>query len=132
MGQTESRKHIQTNKWPSRTKYQCISRDFTLDVITQEIYDSNHRCRICKAKGGLLDLAIIHIYPASTKPTDQRSGGNPIYRDNDSYVSSANNALCVCCKHFAELQTKRGLQKYTVEYLQSLKSKPNLSKSIVH
>ena len=124
MGQSQSVNSLRTTKRPNKSKYQCISRHFTIDVITQELYASKHRCRACGLTVGLMDMdamGVMHIYPASTKPQHQRCGGDPIRRDNDSFVSSFENALCVCLFHYGEFESKKGLQKYSVEYLQGLK-----------
>ena len=100
-------------------------REFCKEIRQGERTLANNACRICGLSKEAEWLQHAHIYTMSTHPQWERIGSNPIRWHNDSYVNSESNCIALCQTHHAKIDSEVGLQKVSVQYLESLKQDPN-------
>ena len=96
-------------------------REFSSEVRQREKNSANYACRMCGIHKTLSPLQTAHIYTLSLNPNWERSGSNSKKWHSDQYVSSYENCLLLCTHHHHKIDSKEGLKKCTVEYLESLK-----------
>ena len=101
------------------------NREFCKEIRQGERASANNACRICGLSKEVEWLQHAHIYTLSTHPKWERIGSNPIKWQNDSYVNSESNCIALCQTHHGKIDSQLGLQKVSVQYLESLKSDPN-------
>lgn len=98
------------------------NREFSADVRKAERTAAGSACRICGKSKDSEWLQHAHIYTLSLYPKWQRAGSNQKTWENDRYVSSVDNCLALCKTHHGKIDSELGLQKVTVQYLESLKT----------
>lgn len=101
------------------------NREFNAETRNQERIAANKACRICGKKENLEWLQCAHIYTLSINQKWERAGGDAKKWYNDNYVKSIDNCVLLCKTHHTRIDSKLGLQKVDVEYLESLKTDVN-------
>ena len=97
-------------------------REFSKETRKAERVAANGACRICGKTRELEVLQSAHIYTHSLNSHWERAGSDSKKWHDDNYVSSEANCLLLCKPHHGKIDSQRGLQICTVEYLESLKS----------
>lgn len=98
------------------------NREFSAEVRKDERIAAGNACRICGKSKDLEWLQHAHIYTLSFHPKWERTGSDARKWHNDYYVSSYDNCLALCKTHHGKIDSELGLQKITVQYLESLKT----------
>lgn len=98
------------------------NREFSAEVRKAERASAKNACRICGKSKDSEWLQHAHIYTLSMNSNWERTGTNTIFWRDDRYVSSEANCVALCKTHHGKIDSKLGLQKVTVQYLESLKS----------
>jgi hypothetical protein len=94
------------------------NRDFTERIKAEERISANNKCRMC---GSDQVLEFAHIYTNSKNIKWSRKGSNTINSNNDDFVSSKNNCILLCHIHHSKIDSQKGLELCSTEYLNSLK-----------
>lgn len=96
-------------------------REFPAEVRKQERQAAKNTCRICGIPRDLGQLQSAHIYTHSQHPKWERTGGDPKKWKSDKYVSSFDNCVLLCKSCHGKVDSVKGLEICTVQYLESLK-----------
>lgn len=97
-------------------------REFTAAVKRAERVKANNSCRICGINGREVQLEFAHIHSLSLNNSWRRIGTRDENWRNDNYVKSEANCILLCPTHHSMIDMPDGLQKYSVDYLESLKT----------
>lgn len=98
------------------------NREFSSEVRKAERIAAKNACRICGKSKDSEWLQHAHIYTLSLNPNWERAGSDYKRWNNNNHVSSEANCLALCKTHHNKIDSSVGLQKVTVQYLESLKS----------
>jgi hypothetical protein len=97
-------------------------REFSAEIRKAERIAAGNCCRICGKSKDVEWLQHAHIYTLSLNPKWERTGSNLKKWQNDDYVSSKANCIALCQTHHGKIDSKLGLNRVTVQYLESLKT----------
>lgn len=98
-----------------------LVREFTKEVKKNERVAANYACRLCGKPKDLEWLQCAHIVSYTDNKKWVRSGTDSSKAGDDKYVGSEENCILLCQTHHGKVDSERGLQICTVEYLHSLK-----------